>query len=112
MPLAWLFQYLPVNAISVPCWRSTRYCSGVSSFFHCSGVFSTFTIVSLDAAFWAGRAAGAPAWASVSNQSAAVRTASAAHQARMDLRGIGVLRVDGGGFCSVHHEYGAAPSLG
>src|SRR4249920_3185653 len=44
MPVSWRFQYLPVNAISVPFSRSTRYCSGVSCFFHSSFVFTTFPI--------------------------------------------------------------------
>src|SRR5271154_1733468 len=42
VPSSLLLTYLPVNAGSVPFCRSTRYCSGVSSFFHCSSVFCTF----------------------------------------------------------------------
>src|SRR5262245_57185578 len=44
MPASWRFQYFPVNAISVPFSRSTRYCSGVSCFFHSSFVFTTLPI--------------------------------------------------------------------
>src|SRR3954462_3019352 len=37
-PSCLTFQYLPVNARSVPPLRSTSYCSGVSSSRHCSSV--------------------------------------------------------------------------
>src|SRR5271170_3500818 len=50
VPSSLLLTYLPVNAGSVPFCRSTRYCSGVSSFFHCSSVFCTFasSVISMD----------------------------------------------------------------
>src|SRR5262245_16503985 len=41
VPASCLFQYSPVNARSVPFFRATRYCSGVSCFFHSSSVLCT-----------------------------------------------------------------------
>src|SRR5262245_32420034 len=39
-PSSWQSQYLPVNARSVPAWRSTANCSGESSSAHSWSVFS------------------------------------------------------------------------
>ena len=45
MPLSCLSQYSPVNARSVPFFRSTRYCSGVSSFFQSSSVLLVLSLM-------------------------------------------------------------------
>src|SRR5262249_43846444 len=47
MPSSWQSQYSPVNAGSVPAWRSTWYCAGVSSCCHCSSVFVTSGLMAL-----------------------------------------------------------------
>src|SRR5262245_35985076 len=39
-PSSWQSQYLPVNARSVPAWRNTANCSGLSSSAHSWSVFS------------------------------------------------------------------------
>src|SRR6266496_4472445 len=44
MPCSWLFQYWPVKARSVPCFRATRYCSGVRSFCHSASVLVIFSM--------------------------------------------------------------------
>src|SRR5882757_2664140 len=43
-PVSLLFQYLPVNAGSVPHCRVTRNCSGVSFSRHSSSVLTTFSL--------------------------------------------------------------------
>src|SRR6266699_2463169 len=45
MPVPLLFQYFPVNAGSVPHWRVTRNCSGVSCSRHSSSVLVIFAAV-------------------------------------------------------------------
>src|SRR5438445_7848550 len=42
-PGSWSSHNAPVNGRSVPRWRSTRYCSGVSSRRHSSSLFVTFS---------------------------------------------------------------------
>src|ERR1035437_3100841 len=41
VPLAWLSQFGPWKARSVPFFRVTRYCAGVRSFFHSASVLTT-----------------------------------------------------------------------
>ncbi len=43
VPYLWLFQYLPVNAISVPLRRSNRYASGSRVDFHSLSVLMSFS---------------------------------------------------------------------
>src|SRR3954470_4626728 len=45
MPSSLTFQYLPVKGRSVPCRRSTSYCSGLSSSRHWASVLSTLGVV-------------------------------------------------------------------
>jgi len=43
-PSSWLWTYVPVNGGSVPWRRRISYCSGVSSWRHCSSVFWTVSV--------------------------------------------------------------------
>src|SRR5512142_1765616 len=47
MPASWQSQYAPVNGGSVPHWRHTRYCSGVSSSRHSASDFSIGEVMGL-----------------------------------------------------------------
>src|SRR5277367_6960883 len=40
-PLSWI-SYWPLNALSVPCWRVTWNCKGVSCCLHSASVLCTF----------------------------------------------------------------------
>src|ERR1035437_1535981 len=58
VPFAWLSQFGPLKARSVPFFRVTRYCSGVRSFFHSASVLTTRSpaeaVSGMADPFWAG----------------------------------------------------------
>jgi len=79
-PSAVWFQYWPVKARSVPFWRVTRYCSGVSCARHSASLFSIFVDADIGNSEAAAVTALAPAvpagWAGAAGRPHAVSDAA------------------------------------